>query len=730
MTQNAVRILWGVLAWSAAVSIAGFAGADRWDGHEYYVPVMTWFLRDFFSGHFPFINPHQHLGEPIEYNLQASLLYPPLWLAGALQEFFSSSPRHLLQILFQIHIAIFSPFLYFLLKRLEFRAEVALFAAGGILFSGFSVLYSVIWHFIPPSLGWPVVILFGILDIREGFYRRGTLLIACATAMLGLLGHPQMLLYSVLFSAPFFALLYNPDNLRPLFSAAGHALAGLFISMPALLPQVFYSHETARRGAVTYGEFVKPAVVPQLLSGLFSPVIDVKKGFITPDGLASFTGMLVPIGLVFFIISRKAVREFLHERTLSAQFSKTALLTGLTFVILSLGKYGLILGLTHPIPVWSSFRWPFKFFGYGLLGLSLGLGTIYVQTAGRLQNKQKKNLAFCILIILLLQAYYNSKPSSVVIAVISSSAASAAFLMFYELKLLRMIALPLAVVNTGLIFFLAESAPTKLYKNDLLPKKGQSLPADGRVLSAIPFNPDDFHWARGYTQAASVFGYYSVSGCSNSFVSKKYQNEVGSDIFGVISREKIKTVLENKRDILSRWNVKYATVAIQDEEIKTALKRSGFEKSVAFPPVFTSDVEVWERKGYIAPAAVLVSAGTRTPLFLSNDKPQRPDHFTVNLPENAGGVLQAPLIRLDGWSVRADGREIVTDQSENLLTAAVPQGTRSITLSYTPRGWILSCVLSVAAMISLLVAISHRRFRKFSAQSVSDNRVNSAVQGL
>src|SRR5689334_10207901 len=61
---------------------------NRWDNFELLTPILYESHDQWAEHHVPYVNPHQHMGEPLLANGQAGVFYPPYpfsaWLADRL----------------------------------------------------------------------------------------------------------------------------------------------------------------------------------------------------------------------------------------------------------------------------------------------------------------------------------------------------------------------------------------------------------------------------------------------------------------------------------------------------------------------------------------------------------------------------------------------------------------------------------------------------------------------
>lgn len=238
------------------------------DFTELHYPYRHWAAEELAQGRLPTWNPYVSAGHPSIGDIQFGLLYPigrwvASWGGGEL------SVLHLeQQVVLHFSIAAVGTYL--------FARAVGTGRAGGALaalvfaFSGYMTSFPVQQIIIGQVSVWLPWVLLGLEIAIRRREPLGGVLVAAATAMAALVGHPQTLGYVVLCSAAYglYRLAVQP-SLRGALGAACGGLVGLGMAAPALLPALEHLRLTART-EVGYG-FTAHGFVPHELLGLLLP---------------------------------------------------------------------------------------------------------------------------------------------------------------------------------------------------------------------------------------------------------------------------------------------------------------------------------------------------------------------------------------------------------------------------------------------------------------------------
>jgi hypothetical protein len=346
-----------VLATSLIVPVFS---VNRWDAFEYFTPLLTEAHAQWLRGSFPFWNFHQHLGEPILAQGQAGVFYLPYTVAYALLRLLHLSLERFTLIIFLMHLPWAAIGWFRLMRQWSVRPIFAFCVALSACFSGFLLLISSVWGQMMPVFSWLPWILLGIVKTleRPGLSVSSVGLILSLSAAAGI-GYPQTLVYTWVW-AGLFALLYTAVVLRSIgkiSALAVPAAVAILFSMPTLLPMAQQFLASIRVSGFNESVFLENSVHPASLLSLFSPSLQLPNGFLPHRGtLVFFQGAwLVPVMVL------AAGRFSTERRRLFFVLSGLAAL----FVVFALGQHGFVYPFTRFIPIWGSFRWPYKFLIFG-----------------------------------------------------------------------------------------------------------------------------------------------------------------------------------------------------------------------------------------------------------------------------------------------------------------------------------------------------------------------------
>ncbi len=212
--------------------------------------ITPWLVRvreAFAAGEWPLWNALSGAGEPLLGNPQTQALQPLAWLA-----LLFPIPQAV-GVIAALRVLIPLVFTYLFLRRQGLSDGVSL---GGSLAFGLS-------GFLQHSLGWPLagsatflpLLLYGVVLVEQRGWRRDQALLAAATLMVLLVGHPETGLHVVALAAVFaLALLFaRPAGRRlPLLRAwAAPGLIGLALAAPAVLPAADFIPQSLRAEILT-----------------------------------------------------------------------------------------------------------------------------------------------------------------------------------------------------------------------------------------------------------------------------------------------------------------------------------------------------------------------------------------------------------------------------------------------------------------------------------------------
>jgi hypothetical protein len=209
--------------------------------------------------------------------------------------------------------------------------------------------------------------------------RRSTLWMSVYTAVLVLwlsLAHGQFILYDLFFLTLFAVVLFIkckitwPSLQRVFFLT----ILSFLIAAPALLPVFETMQLSSRALSLSKQEFLELGIPPFTLLGSVFPLYKAPYNVFT-DGFSyvTFSGVwpviLMVSCIVALLISEKKyiANVFKNIPGSTSPLHIPILIVAFVALILSLGAFGGLYGLTYGIPVWTSMRWPHKLFPYSVI---------------------------------------------------------------------------------------------------------------------------------------------------------------------------------------------------------------------------------------------------------------------------------------------------------------------------------------------------------------------------
>ncbi|MFC2131469.1 YfhO family protein [Bacteroidota bacterium] len=165
---------------------------------EQVYPIQTFAAQAFSNGEIPFWNPYTFCGMPFLADLQVGFFYP----LNRLTALFIDSSGHLsvwgLQFIITLHFFIAHLCMYFLMRYLKVSSIGSILASISFAFS-FAMVLHVIHPMMVYHLAWfPLVFMFFIRGISEFKIKYG-IIAGLIFGLSMLAGHPQTILYEVLF---------------------------------------------------------------------------------------------------------------------------------------------------------------------------------------------------------------------------------------------------------------------------------------------------------------------------------------------------------------------------------------------------------------------------------------------------------------------------------------------------------------------------------------------------
>ncbi len=345
-----MHIIWIVFVITAATWALNLNfNFNRWDNFEVFTPTTIYSHQLWLLGQIPVINIHQNLGEAILGNGQSGALYLPFTIAVLILKWLGIDLQNIPNVMTLLHLPLAASGWYRLLLLWRLSPGLSAAAAFGMISSGFYLMGSSVWQHIGAEYSlFPWLIFFLHKTLTEAHPRRMAIGFA-ATWFLTINGaHVQQAVYIVLSLISYTLLIPG----RPWGRVAWIGFWIITLSLPALSYSLLIRDESLRSGPLPREIFLEGSLELDHLWGLLTPTVSTDASYFgTSRSWFIFTGMWLPLGLISLFWHRKIPLKTLLLLTLPA----------ILFLDFGLGGNGYVYPWTHTLPVWSSFRWPYKF---------------------------------------------------------------------------------------------------------------------------------------------------------------------------------------------------------------------------------------------------------------------------------------------------------------------------------------------------------------------------------
>lgn len=788
MKSDGTSTRWAVVAGLGALLILGTArliepafDCNRWDNYEFYTPTICEAHSQLLAGYFPHLNPHQHMGEPLHATMQCGGLYLPYTISLLLLRTFGMSDGQFCAVTMAVHIVIAALGWYYLLRHLSVRPPLAGLLAIAIAHSGTFTLISYVWIFMAGSIAWMPWVLLGTIALLEGSSRtRDLLILVIALAEEAFVGQPQMTVYAWLFGGLFavlFAFIVTRQPKRLLAWAAAAAIAAL-LSALVILPSFSFLLDTPRKNSFTPEQVLVRSAVPWIVVDILLPVYCYFNEALPNAASALLNQGSWVVPAILSVLAGSVCRRIRHqdqhwdtaEVTLQRTFA-VALVCALVFFLFAIGKYGLLLPLLHGIPIWSSFRWPFKFLPF--VTIALGLAGAVGLELGMRRPLHSKHVSIAIASVLALTAILlfwlnyrmldNITRGEIPLAWQTWSGVVSGVVGLGFLCVVPFIhapwthrfifgAIPLSAL---LLVVLCHAAGGMLMHNYTQPfasvgaaefgfQKGYRMIPLSNVPVPSVHNPAVPLQHYGISQSASANGYDSATGGHTDDLEYAwYLDCMPSDIFGVIHPEISQHLLGT--NLLRSYNVRYLVVAKSDKQQLALVnahdgyrKIRQFEETLVFEDAlalsrayFASDTKVFSvdalREGLILNKMPLKTALVEGRIaegpcaaaeVVAADFGYSSADIKVNAPN--GGFLVVSLTYGPGWSACVDDvPSEVFRVNGTILGLKIPPGARHVALRFFTPG--LKKGAALAALGALLLIAWHFQLRRMKQRRGSQD---------
>lgn len=380
--------LWLVVAFGAAVAfgalLAPHFSYDRFDSIEYFTPPVLLSQLRWLHGYLPLWTSHQNLGEPLLAYGQPGVFYPVYTIAVAVVEALNR-PGWLMAVVAALHFALGLLGWFILFESMGIRRWLAGAAAYSVEGGGFAAFIIPIWTFVGGVLCWMPWILYGtIRALRDPDDPRG-LWVPVGILLLATIGYPEALVDAGLWVLVTAGLIGWAEcaTARAWRRWAGLLTTGALLSAPVLVPVYLTSRISVRAAALPYGEYIRHSVAPRQLVSFIAPILRSPHTYLGGMGTLSFyqgSWIVLALGAGALGLGAALKASGITSLRRARQSATPELLflcaaaSGLLFVLLALGRWGGLMPLLYGLPLWSSFRWPYKFLPFAGASISMAAG--------------------------------------------------------------------------------------------------------------------------------------------------------------------------------------------------------------------------------------------------------------------------------------------------------------------------------------------------------------------
>jgi len=722
-----------VSRWAAAVlvlaiwAVVGRLHPDfecnRWDNFEYFTPCILQAHNQWLAGELPAINPHQSLGEPLIPSGQPGVFYFPYTLGVLLLHALALPPENLMAILWCLHLPWAALGFSWLLRDLGVRPAFNVLTSVSVCFGGYVVSVSLGWIFMLAIFAWLPWILWGLVQVLSGDRPRwgGLALTVCLGAVANV-GSPQMAAYVWALTVAFFLVfgLWVFQARKRMLAALAPLVAGALLGAPTLVPMFQAMPNTSRAEMFSAAEFLERGVPWPVLWEWFCPLVKVQTDFLRDRAtILGYQGAWV-VGALIAGVSVFSVRERL-PRVFVALLGLAVL-----FTLLALGAKAFLYPLTYGIPVWSSFRWPFKFFLIGQVLVALAAGVGLELGVARWRRWVVVGIPLLVTGFLLLTRANGLSWGWITIVVVTMILVGWCDRPWAQGTLVAAGALSAAVTLVS-----CNQPGLKTYRERYGEAGANVLGIDTayRVLPLTsPRAPVNGEWPMqwlGLFHSATMNGYFSATGNTAGLIPDRFATCLPTQVDGALSYGYAAAMLPSH--LLRTLNIKYVLVASGDAVAQAFVEEAGgyrvlrrwpavvvYQNEDALPRAFfASEVRPFSyeamREGLLAnhatPTTAYVDQWPETAPVTQGDL-RRATYGTVEanfeITAPAGGFLVFSQRYDPGWRAWVDGRATpVQSVNLTLMGVAVPAGARHVEFRYSTPGLRLGTLLAVTGLFVL-----------------------------
>lgn len=348
------------------------------------LPVTIAGCRSVLEGVFPQWNPFQYLGQPTSVQSIFALTYPFTYTAFFIARALGGD-QYLVEVFSLMHIGAGYFACYAAGRATGLRPGWAMVTGTATVLSGTALMIGRSYAQMTPVLVWLPLLVLMVERLRRGGGTRWAVVTGVVIGFFCHCGNAQMWLYSLLFTYLGIALLAAARRIAPrdLWWAGAAGVIGIGLSLPLVIPQMWFMQDVTRGGGSGNG------IAPYLLA-LVLPVPLVyaphpQQWGNSPD-MATFyyAGTLLTVTsiaacLIFFALVATARLQIDGLRALVGR--NVWLLAAAISILIALGPQGPLWTAMSALPIFNKFTGPWKlllfFHFFAALGAALMLQRLF-----------------------------------------------------------------------------------------------------------------------------------------------------------------------------------------------------------------------------------------------------------------------------------------------------------------------------------------------------------------
>lgn len=725
------------------ILFAGFLGItidyNRWDNFEIFTATYWQAHNQWLDGSIPLWNYHQHLGEPI-LALSRGALYFPFTIIFLLMRILRLPLTKFPLYVVLLHLPLMALGWFYFLRKLKIRLSISFIGAISISTVGFMTVMSMVWlHFLTTYTWLPWVLLGCIQILTNKKNILGGALLSFGLMLAVYAGHPQQIVYfwlNIILFAIFFSVFVLKD-FKKVIKLIPSFIIALLLCAPSLLPMIqiaTYSQRFHKTLSVSW--FLSREAAKTELFGMFLPLYRVLNSFMPQEtSIMLYQGAwVVPailLGIWIIICRRKVYGK--QPDDIITKYILTMTCVTLIFFMFSFGA--IIYPLTYWIPVWSSFRWPFKFLFHATSGLGIiaSLSLELYQRSAKNNNKMPKIALSVIFISSYLLLFYfldaiKLKTSYGLVCLFSGLFMLPFMLWSYKRRIGGIFIFLVFVSSVG-VTALAHSLLMKQYRDPygIWGAERFGIDNDYRVLPTFIFPGSDKNYfsmqETGNFHSATINNYYSATGHTNAMAPSWYIQYMPSNLEGIFSGQMYEILLDTY--FLKSLNVRYLIVNRHDEIFREKLQQIETYRIInEFENVVVYDNGSTLKRVYFADNLYPFDQGSFFDGMFNNKATLRSafiegwnkyekvklgqvlqsewqDGGKIDIAVSApdGGFLVISSTYYPQWRATVDGKPAYVYRVNGLLKGIhVPPGAKEIKLYYKPTFFYVGLILAVLGL--------------------------------